>query len=127
MAAVDIESNIRAALARSDDELYIELGERLGQGAFLKDPRIEALKLLAKVRNRASGVICSSDTVRRLHEQHADAAQLVAAILDGVTSALSLLTLNVSPFTVAVLLVRTGVGEICRAAWSERKRNDDDD
>jgi hypothetical protein len=110
-------TEIQSKTALSDDELYREVGLALGRGAAVGDPQGRGQSFLASIGNQLQDSICKSHLIRLMHEQQADTMFFVAAIADAVTSLLVTLAVPVSPVTVAVLLFRSGVGNLCHSLW----------
>jgi hypothetical protein len=71
--------------------------------------------ILANVKRSFRDRICADESVRRVHKTAGSSkVQLVAAVIDCISGAVA----GVSPITVAVLLVKEGLGTICKEAWT---------
>lgn len=111
-------AEIQDKTSLSDDALYREVGLALGRGAAVGDPEARGQSFLASIRNQLQDSVCKSHLIRLMHEQQADTIFLVAAIADVVTSLLVSLAVPVSPVTIAVLLFRSGIANLCHSVWN---------
>jgi hypothetical protein len=104
----------------TEDELWVLLGRQLSVTERKAIPdRPEALIERARQwfdskRSELSDAICSNRQVRELYE-HDDMGPLAVAISDLIIG----VCIGVSPITVAYLIVRIGVGRLCRAHWAD--------
>ena len=115
------ENEIREKLTLTDDQLFEEVGLALSRGAILGDPRQKGAKFYARICNDLQGTrsnFCSNAKVKSCFEKNDDRIALVAAIIDVLTENNAHLGITGSLATVAVLILRTGVGELCKQHWS---------
>ncbi|WP_157173920.1 hypothetical protein [Rhodococcus sp. JVH1] len=107
-------AEVKAALTRSDDDLYRTIG--LSEyGAFPSDPlrrgKQAYLNLTAKLREQ----ICTSDEIRKLSQDNGESVALGSAIADLVLQHYQVSS-EVS-VSIAVLTVRAGVLKYCAIYW----------
>lgn len=108
-------SDIESLLQKSKDELFLDLGKELVGKSILPKSRNELIST-AKIwweRNikLITDAICGSEKLRKLLlAENNDDVVLVTAIADLVSG----LVTGVSPVTVAALLVKKGVNNICK-------------
>ena len=116
----DIQS-YHTLVTQSDEELYQELGAALSPShAFPPSPdRLVQIgrTWLDKKREALAGSLCKDPKLRALaatDPKTQENAALVAALADLVATAVA----GVPAMTVAVLLVRRGLQELCANSWS---------
>lgn len=117
----NIFSEIQIKLPQSENELYIELSKSMGDGAILRNPVSQGKKIFNALIKKLRLSICANEQARMLYCEQADATFLIASILDSITLIISKLSLPIAPITIAVLIYRVGLKNICEEQWG----NDD--
>jgi hypothetical protein len=120
---MNVESDLQRKLAQTDRALFEEMGLGLGRGAIVGDPEERGREFFREIEGRVREAVCRSTSVRLLYEQKADTVFVVAAVTDSVASVLLALSVPISPATLAVLVFRAGISELCRAKWATDTRS----
>ena len=104
---------IESQLSLDTDLLLRMLGSSQSIGATPGTSR-DGKVILENAKRTLRDRICVNENVRKTHDLSADSrVQLVAAILDCIAG----VVVGVSPITVAVLLVKEGVSNLCKDLW----------
>ena len=111
---------IESQLSLDTDVLLIMLGSSHALGASPETPR-DGKAILKNAKKALRSQICSSENVRRAYASTENSkVLLVSAVIDCIAGAVT----GVSPITVAVLLVKEGIDELCGELWSNEPRSD---
>lgn len=113
--------SIEELLRSSEEELLVSIGMEINEGSLAlprrRDWLTRSAKRWLKVReDTLRQAICSSDRVRTLVHDSQDVL-LVTAVADLILS----ICTGVSPITVAALLVRRGISELCMLVWKDEE------
>ena len=117
MAILPLADELESKLRCSDGELYEELGLAVARGAVVGDPQERGRRLLEGLRSQLQDAVCKRASIRLLYEKRADQLFLLAAVVDAVVVVISAASLPMSPATVAVLVLRAGLAELCSTCW----------
>lgn len=117
MAILPLADELESKLRCSDDELYEELGLAVARGAVVGDPQERGRRLLDGLRDKLEDAVCMRASIRLLYEKRADQLFLLAAVFDAAVVVVSAASLPISPATVAVLVLRAGLAELCSKCW----------
>jgi hypothetical protein len=113
MAADDFREQVASLVGLDEDALLVRLADEVVLGVGPLDPdrkRMIARAWVDAQRERLRSAICANPRIRQLHETASeDILELAAAVADLVAS----ITGNLPAATLAVLLVRTGLGGLC--------------
>jgi len=121
-------AKIQKLLKLPEDELLVLIGNELDSSVHAVPPSINSLIQAANewLDNQWSTfqkAICNDKRIRQ-QSRNSDNTLLVAAVADLLASVIT----NVSPFTVAVLLVKKGIDTLCASDWKNthaKKKKDD--
>lgn len=111
---------IRELLQKDDNELFVLIGEQLTGdqlGTLPLTPRqlaIRGKEWLSSNLTQIRPPLCSNQAVKAIRDK-ADSVALVCAIIDVVAKFCGV----VSPVTVAVIILRVGLGRVCADEWKQ--------
>jgi hypothetical protein len=106
--------DIEKALAKTDEELYVDLGTLPFKGAAGADPAKRGRELYGNVKRKLVGLVCEAPQVRALHGLAGTGEAKIAVVIADVILAH---VAGVSPASIAVLMVREGLDIVCRENW----------
>lgn len=110
-----VRMEIESQLSLDPDLLLRVLGASQTLGATPGTSR-DGRVILENAKRTLRDRLCASELVRTTHDGASNTkVQLVAAVIDVVAGAVA----GVSPITVAVLLVKEGLGTLCRDIWTK--------
>ena len=109
-----VHREIESQLSLDTDLLLRILGASHAIGATPGTSR-DGKAILDNAKRTLREQICADKTVRTAHEAAGNSKVLVvAAVIDCIAGAIT----GVSPITVSVLLVKEGLGTLCKEAWA---------
>jgi len=104
---------IESQISLDSDLLFKMLGAQQAQGASPGTGR-DGRSILENAKRILRDRVCADLRIRELHTATGNTrVQLAAAVLDCIAGAVN----GVSPITVSVLLVKEGLGALCKEAW----------
>ena len=107
-------AEIESALAKSDEELFSEVGTLPMKGVAGSDPGQRGQEIYRNIKRKLGTYVCSAPTVKELHTATGTGeAKIIAAVADVILAH----TAGVSAVCIAVLMFREGLGVICSEHW----------
>ena len=111
-------AELSAAMAMTEDELLVALGQQVAEHdeealpASLAAARLRAEVWLRSNQKQLQDAICTSPKVR--HVATHDEGELAAAVLDVILGSFG----QVAGVTVAVLITKRGITRYCQRSWT---------
>lgn len=109
------EIEILNLLEQSEEELLSSLAKELIPGnEFISNPKelvTMSIDWLNAQKNNISGLVCSNEKIQEIQESISDDSkvELVTVIADLISG----LLVNISPWTVSVIIVKNGLDWLC--------------
>lgn len=109
---------ILSTLSLTEEETFEKIGSEISSGQDAFPPDKQELIRTGKRwwthnRERLLTSVCSSEVIKNISES-GDELALVVAVLDLISGIMT----GISPATVAVLIVKLGLGKVCESMWN---------
>jgi len=118
---METQNEIKNLYALSEKEILIIIGnDLLTEESRFSPPSAQeaierAIEWLEENYESLQEAICRNGTIRKYYNDNEDII-LAAAIADLISA----ICLSVSPFSVAVLVAKKGIGELCKYSWESK-------
>jgi hypothetical protein len=121
MISDDRISEISTKLQLLDKDLYADLGKSSNHQMSPSDAVRRGIALYKNIKNKIQPSICTNDTIKQHFNDDHEKVVLISSVADLVSG----LFFEISPITVAVLLVKEGLNSYCAEFWTTAKKGNE--